>query len=110
MTSLEVMVALVILALSAVGLMEVRAQSVAAGRAAEAMQRALTAADTALERAAPRRDGQPSVRETTIGGFPVRTTMRPWRAGGSEGLTEVRIAVALTGRDTLVIHHLMRAR
>ena len=110
LTSLEVLAALVTLSLSAVGLMEVRAQSVAAGRAAEAMQRALLAADSALERAAPRADGQPTASEETIAGFAVRTATRSWRSRGSAGLAEVRIAVALHGRDTLVSHRLVRAR
>lgn len=110
LTSFEVMVALVILALSTVGLLEVRAQGIAAGRAGEAMQRALVAADSALERARPRHDGQPSVSESTIGGFAVRTATRSWRSRGSEGLAEVRIAVTLSGLDTLVIHRLVRTR
>lgn len=104
------MVALVILVLSTVGLLGVRAQGLAAGRAGEAMQRALMAADSALERARPRPDGQPSASETTIAGFPVRTSMRSWRSRGRQGLTEVRIAVALSGLDTLVIHRLVRSR
>ncbi|HSA57441.1 MAG TPA: hypothetical protein VLE53_17145 [Gemmatimonadaceae bacterium] len=118
LTYLEVMVALVLLALSVVGLIEVRAQGLAAGRSAEAMQRALAAADTALERARPRRDGVASAMEATIGGFAVRTTTRPWRGRVNDGVgetrvaevrvAEVRVAVALAGRDTLVIQRLVR--
>ena len=110
LTSFEVLAALVILALSATGLMEARAAGVAAGRAAEAMQRALVAADSALERATPRFDGQPTATEAVIAGFPVRTQTRSWRSRGRESVAEVRIAVALPGRDTLVIHRLVRAR